>query len=81
MLTASAAPVAAHVGVICSCVPLNAPALWGKVALDTGTASEGTCGSLCVSAGLCCARAAGRAGVRAACAGSPGVPVAVSSSW
>lgn len=55
MLTASAVPATAHFGVICNSVPLNATALWGKVALDTGTASEGTRVSLCVPAGLGCA--------------------------
>lgn len=55
MLTASAVPVTAHFGVICNSIPLNATSLWGKVALDTGTASEGTCASLCVSVGLGCA--------------------------
>lgn len=39
-------PITAHFGVICNSVPLNATALWGKVALDTGTASEGTSASL-----------------------------------
>lgn len=46
MLTASAVPVTVHFGIICNSAPLNATALLGKVALDTSTASEGTCVSI-----------------------------------